>query len=109
MRRFHPLDVLLLGIGVAMALYAVAFAGLVAGRLGTDPAFGLSAVALVIGVGCLGGFLWTLLFDALRRSFPEGEAMRALYVVLIVLLVPLGAILYYFKVARPDRQGVLRP
>lgn len=108
MRRVHPLDVLLVGIGVAVALYAMAFAGLVSGGLGTDGAFGLSAVALVIGVGCLGGFLWTLLFDVLRRPFPDGEAMRALYLVLIVLLVPVGAILYYFTVARPDRQGVLR-
>ena len=108
MRWFHPLDVLLAGIAVATALYAVAFAGLVAGRLGADAAFGLGAVALVIGAGCLGGFMWTLLFDALKRPFPEGEATRALYIALIVVLVPLGAILYYFTVARPDRQGVLR-
>lgn len=107
MRRFHPLDVLLLGIALSMGLYAAAFLGLVSGRLGTDPAFGLSAVALVIGVGCLGGFLWSLVCDVLRRPF-SAEVTRALYLALIVLVVPLGAILYYVTVARPDRKGVLR-
>lgn len=108
MRRVRPLDVLLVGMLLAMLLYAVAAAGLVTGRLGTDLAFGLSAVALVLGVACLGGFLWTLLFDALGRPFPQGEATRLLYVALIVLLVPMGAIVYYFTVARPDHQGALR-
>lgn len=107
MRRFHPLDVLLLGIGLALALYGVAFAGLVSGRLGTDPAFGLSALALVIGAACLGGFLWAQVWDVLRRPF-AAEATRALYLALIVLVVPVGAIVYYVAVARPDRQGVLR-
>jgi len=107
MRRFHPLDVLLIGIGMAAALYGVAFAGLVSGRLGTEGAFGLSAIALVMGAGCLGGFLWTLLVDALKRPFPQ-EATRVLYLALIVLLVPMGAIVYYVTVARPDHQGVLR-
>lgn len=107
MRRFHPLDVLLLGILAATALYAVAFAGLVSGRLGTDGAFGLSAIALVLGAACLGGFLWTLLFDALKRPFAR-ESTRWVYLALIVLLVPVGAIVYYLTVARPDPQGVLR-
>lgn len=107
MRRFRPLDVLLLGVGLATLLYVVAFAGLVSGRLGTDPAFGLSAVALVLGVASLGGFMWAQLLDVLRRPFPA-EATRLGYLVLILLLVPAGAIVYYVTVVRPDRQGVLR-
>lgn len=107
MRRFHPLDVLLVGVVLAMVLYAVAFAGLVSGRLGTDPAFGMSALALVFGAACLGGFMWAQLFDVLRRPFPA-ESTRLLYLVLILLVVPVGAIVYYVTVARRDRQGVLR-
>lgn len=105
MGRFKPFDVLIAGMVVAAVLYAFSFGGLVSGHLGTDGAFGLSAIALVLGAVSAGIFLWAMLLDCLRRPFARGETTRALYVGLILLLGPVGALVYYWTVVRPEGPG----
>lgn len=81
-----------------MGLLTLAIAGIVGSaasltRLGVDGAFalsGLSLLALAVGVA---GLVYWAFFDVMRRSLPW-EA-RILFLGLIFLLVPLGAILYY--------------
>ncbi|MBO9542668.1 hypothetical protein J7643_18930 [bacterium] len=102
---FRPLGALLWGVGIAVLLYGIAFFGLMTGRLGVDPAFGCGVVAFLVGVGSLAVFLWAMLLDCLRRPFDEGETRRLLYAALIVGLVPVGALLYYFRVVRPGARS----
>lgn len=101
MRRFGPLDGLVAGWVLALLLYALALGGWASGRMGVDGAFGLSALAFVLGLLCLVMFVWAMLIDCLNRPFDPGDVRRAIYVGLIVFLVPLGALFYYWSVVRP--------
>lgn len=81
-----------------MLLLALAIAGVVAGAalLGSgrvDPAFGVAALSLLALMTGIGGLMYWAFFDVMRRPLPW-EA-RMLYLALIFLLVPVGAILYY--------------
>lgn len=99
---FRPLDALLGGVALALVLYGIACVGLTMGWLGVEPAFGCGVAAFLVGFVSLVAFLWAMLLDCLKRPFREGEGRRLLYAALIVGLVPVGALLYYFQVVRPE-------
>lgn len=101
MRRVGPLDALVVGWVLSLLIYALALGGWASGRMGVDGAFELSAVAFVLGILCLVTFVWAMLLDCLKRPFGPGDGRRAIYVGLIVFLVPLGALFYYWSVVRP--------
>lgn len=63
-------------------------------RLGVDASFLLSALSLFALLAGIAGLQWGALLDVLRSSVPPET--RLLYVGLIILLVPVGAILYYW-------------
>lgn len=76
-----------------LACLGIALSLVVLGRLGVDGAFALSALSLgglLLGIG---GLQYWAVLDLLRSSRPTEE--RILYLGLIFLLVPVGAILYY--------------
>ncbi len=79
-----------LGIGVSLAGLA---------RFGVDGSFALSTISLLALLVGIAGLQWWALLDVLRTSWPP-EA-RILYVGLILLLVPVGAIVYYWLSDRP--------
>lgn len=84
----------LLALAIALTLLGT---GLLA-RGSVDGAFALSALALVALMTGIGGLVYWAFFDVMRRALPW-EA-RMLYLALIFLLVPVGAILYYGLSAR---------
>ena len=63
-------------------------------RVGVDGSFALSALSVVALVVGIAGLQWWAMLDVLRSSEPP-EA-RLLYGALILLLVAVGAILYYW-------------
>jgi len=82
-----------MGLLVVSALGVfLSLAGL--GRLGVDGSFALSTLSLLALIVSIGGLQWWALLDALRS--PEPPEARLLHVGLIILLVPAGAILYYW-------------
>lgn len=92
-----PWPVLCMGLLILSLLGILASLAALA-RLGVDGSFALSAISLLaLLVGIAGLQFWAVL-DALRSSLPPGE--RILYVGLILLLVPVGAILYYWLSVR---------
>jgi hypothetical protein len=99
MRWIGPLGWLGLGILAAIALYAAGVVGFLSGHLGIDPAFNLGVDGFLLAAVSWASFLWAMVLDCLRRSWPDG-ATRLTYLSLILLVVPAGAILYYLTVAR---------
>lgn len=91
----HGLTWLWLCLGL-MALAGVGFVASLAGlgRLGVDGSFTLSALSLLALLAGIAGLQWGAMLDVLRSSEPPET--RLLYVGLIILLVPVGAILYYW-------------
>ena len=64
------------------------------GRMGVELSFTLSALSLFALLLGIAGLQWGALLDVMRSSEPPET--RLLYVGLIILLVPVGAILYYW-------------
>ena len=94
MRRWWTL---LGGTGIfGLALYLLAFQELVWGR-GSE-AFAISAIALFLGLGGMLAFTWAMLWHCLHQDLP-GD-LRLAYLLLIVGLVPVGAVLYSVQVER---------
>lgn len=85
------------GLLLSLLAYILGFSSLMTGSI--QWAFGLSALSLVLGIAVVGIFIWAMLLDCLRRPFPN-ETERLLYTALIILLVPIGALVYYARVVR---------
>lgn len=84
----------LMGLSLGGILAAVAMLG----RVGVDGSFVVSALSFTGLVVGLSGMIWWAMLDWLRRPLPSPE--RILYGGLIFLLVPVGAILYYWLIVR---------
>ncbi|GEM_PF-2114741 len=94
-----------------MGLLALSLGGIVGsvamlGVLGVNGSFALSGTSFALLIAGLVGLVYWALLDALRRPMPPTE--RFLYLGLIFLMVPVGAILYYGLIYRSD-PGLMPP
>lgn len=92
-------------LGLALVGILGSLAGLP--QLGVDGSFALSALSLLALMVGVAGLQWWALLDALRRDVPWER--RMLHVGLILLLVPAGALVYYWLRGHPRSSSPASP
>lgn len=79
---------------MVLSVLGIVLSAAMLGRLGVDASFALSGISLLALLVGIAGIVYWALLDAMRSPLPPES--RLLFVGLIFLLVPVGAILYYW-------------